>query len=254
MARLAHLPLERAALFLDVDGTIVPFAARPEAVRVSAASRMVLKRATDQLGGRIAVLSGRTIASVDTVLASAVRCISGVHGLQRRNALGQTDLTPPHSRVADAGAVLDALARAQAGLRVEHKGPSVAVHFRQAPQAEAAVLETVTRLAAATGLRLQRGHLVAELRTPGPDKGSALNRFMLEAPFQGATPVFLGDDLTDETAFAEAARHGGAGILVGPRRKTRAGGGLAHPAAALGWISRSLDRGAFDFQETAWAG
>ena len=100
--------------------------------------------------------------------------------------MGGLVLVPPHARVADAASVLEALARARPGLLVEAKGPSVAIHYRAAPEAEAAVIETVERLAQASGLEIQRGKMVMELRTPGPDKGAALNRFMLEAPFAGA--------------------------------------------------------------------
>ncbi|MBS0334309.1 MAG: trehalose-phosphatase [Proteobacteria bacterium] len=252
MDGLSPLRADRVALFLDLDGSIVPFGRRPERVRASLACRIVLKRAVETLRGRVAIVSGRTIASVDKVLSRAVDCVAGVHGLQRRDPMGSVFLTPPHARVEDAAAVLEALARAHAGLLVERKGPSVAIHFRGAPQAQAAVCETVERLAAASGLETQYGHLVAELRTPGPDKGAAIRRFMLEPPFRGAVPLFLGDDLTDEAGFAEAASQGGAGILVGPARKSAAVARLDSPAAALGWIVRSLDAGAFDLEDAAW--
>ena len=77
-------------------------------------------------------------------------------------------------------------------------------------------------LAGRTGLVLQRGKMVAELRPPGTDKGAALRRLMAEPPFAGARPVFVGDDLTDEHAFEAAAALGGGGVLVGPPRPTAA--------------------------------
>lgn len=238
------------ALFLDLDGVIVPIADEPEQVRASQACRIVLQRAQDDLRGRLAVLSGRTIDSVDIVLAGAVPCVSGVHGLQRRTPVGGLVLQPPHARVADAAKVLEALARARVGLAVEPKAASVAIHYRGAPDAEAAVIETVERLARASGLEIQRGDMVMELRTPGPDKGAALARFMLEAPFAGAKPVFIGDGVTDEAGFAAALAHGGVGMLVGARTDTLAQSRLASPAAALSWIMNSLDRGRFEFRFT----
>jgi len=69
---------------------------------------------------------------------------------------------------------------------------------------------------------LQRGKMVAELRPAGADKGDALKALMREPRFMGARPLFVGDDLTDEHAFAAAAELGGAGILVGPPRETAA--------------------------------
>jgi len=133
---------------------------------------------------------------------------------------------------------------------VEDRGSSVSIDYRDAADAEAAVLEAVDRLAGATGLIRWRGNLAIELRAPPPDKGSALGRFMYEVPFSGAVPVFLGSHPADETAFVEASRRGGVGILVGAARATRATRRLDSHVAALSWIMRSLDRGFFDFRET----
>jgi trehalose 6-phosphate phosphatase len=249
--RTTSIPAERTALFLDVDGAIVPIAETPEAAKASAACRIVLRRALDELRGRLAVLSGRTISALDEVLGGVVNCVAGVHGLQRRTPLGALHLEPPHARIGEATAVLQALARARPGLRLEHKDASVAVHYRQAPGAEDAVIEAVERLAAAHGLQVQLGKAVAELRTPGPDKGAALDRFMLEKPFAGSHPIYLGDDLTDEPAFAAAQAHGGMGVLVGEPRPSLAKGRLATPAAALSWIMRCLDRQRFELPGSA---
>ena len=84
------------------------------------------------------------------------------------------------------------------------------------------LVEAAERLARSSELVLQRGDMVAELRTPGQDKGKSVAAFLREAPFEGATPVFVGDDLTDEDGFAAAARLGGYGVLVGPMRPTAA--------------------------------
>jgi trehalose 6-phosphate phosphatase len=245
----ATLPVARAALFLDLDGAIVPIAADPAAIKASPVCRIVLHRAVEQLCGRLAILSGRTIEVVDQILGGAVQCVAGVHGLQRRTPVGGMVLEPTNARVADATTVLEVLAKAEPGLIVEPKGPSVAIHYRAAPAAAAAVIEVVERLALASGLEVQHGKMVAELRTPGPDKGAALDRFMLEAPFTGAKPIFIGDDLTDEAGFAAAQSHGGVGILVGERRMSLARGRLESPEAVLSWIMRSLDANRFDLRD-----
>lgn len=245
--------VSEVALFLDLDGAIVPFVAEPQTVKASAACRVVLRRALEHLRGRLAVLSGRTVAAVDEVLGGSIHCVAGVHGLQRRTPVGGLVLEPDHEGIADATAVLAALARARPGLLVESKGSSVAIHYRAAPEAAAAVVETVERLAQSSGLHVQLGKMVAELRTPGPDKGAALSRFMLEAPFAGARPVFIGDDLTNEAGFAAALRLGGVGILVGDARTTLAQGRFPTPAVMLAWIMRSLDAGSFDFRDAGWA-
>ena len=121
-------------------------------------------------------------------------------------------------------------------LLVEHKPASVAFHFRQAPERQKEVEALALALAERTGLSVQRGKMVVELRPHGADKGDALRRLMREPVFAGARPLFMGDDLTDEHAFTAAAALGGAGILVGPERATAAAWRLPNVTAAARWL------------------
>ena len=91
-------------------------------------------------------------------------------------------------------------------------------------------------LARKTGFALQSGAMVAELRAHGATKGDALKAFMTEPAFAATRPVFVGDDLTDEHGFAEAAALGGAGILVGPERATAARYRLESVGAVADWL------------------
>ena len=128
------------------------------------------------------------------------------------------------------------------GLLIEEKPASVALHYRRAPAAQAQVDQFMGGLAERFGLLLQHGKMVAELRPKGADKGDALRAFMAEPPFAGARPVFVGDDLTDEHAFAAAADLGGSGVLVGPQRPTAACWRLDDVAAVIGWLNRAVSR------------
>lgn len=225
------------ALFLDLDGTLAPIVARPEDVRSEPRRTFVLRRLAERLDRRVAIVSGRTIAEVAAITDNAVAAIAGVHGLERRNVVGDTSSTLPDPDLAQVAAVFQALARAQPQLIVEEKGLSVALHYRALPSACEAVREAARRLEAATDLVLQEGDMVAELRTPGADKGRAVEAFMAEWPFQGATPIFVGDDLTDEDGFLAAQALGGFGVLVGAaRRQTVARYRLADVAAVLDWL------------------
>ena len=132
------------------------------------------------------------------------------------------------------------LAGRDPGLIVEEKGLSAALHYRQAPGEAEAVQALAEDLAARTGLKLQPGHMVVELRTPGPDKGDSLRDFMTAAPFAGATPIFVGDDLTDEPAFRAARDSGGYGVLVGPPRNSAATHRLEDVNAVLDWLEAAL--------------
>jgi trehalose 6-phosphate phosphatase len=82
--------------------------------------------------------------------------------------------------------------------------------------------------------------MVAEICTPGLDKGSAVTAFMREAPFADATPVFVGDDLTDEDGFGAAEGMGGIGILVGQERPTRASRRLPAASAVRAWLEAAV--------------
>jgi trehalose 6-phosphate phosphatase len=131
---------------------------------------------------------------------------------------------------------MERLASERAGLIVEDKPLGAALHYRQTPEAEAACVELASALAEEHGLHLQPGKMMVEVRTPGGDKGSAIERLMREPDLQGARPIFMGDDVTDEPGFAAAAGLGGAGILVGDERPTAALYRLDGVASALAWL------------------
>ncbi|RZI98364.1 MAG: trehalose-phosphatase [Brevundimonas sp.] len=238
MPRLPEPPgrLTRPALFLDMDGVLAPLAPTPDSVVPDARRTAVLRRLTERLEGRVAIISGRTIAEIDRIAESAAASASGVHGLERRRADGSMDHAEADPAVKDAVAAFHSFARTRPGLIVEDKAVSAGLHYRQA-QGEADAVEALAeRLAGETGLTLQPGNLVVELKTPGTDKGTALTAFMRETPFAGAVPVMLGDDLTDEDGFRAAAALGGFGVLVGPPRETAARYGLPDVDAVLAWL------------------
>lgn len=233
--------LRQAALFLDLDGTLVPFAASPDAVRPDPVRNMLLARLGDRLHGRLAIISGRAIPDIDRVLDRSVIAVAGVHGMERRMASGSRVVPPAHPKVGNAHDAFSEFAATQPGLLLENKGYSVALHYRGAPASGPAVRALAQRLAAQTGLTLQEGVMVAELRTPGADKGEAIRAFMAEKPFLDAHPVFIGDDLTDEHGFAAVTELGGTAILAGPLRATSAAWRLDDAAAVLDWLKRSID-------------
>ncbi len=102
------------------------------------------------------------------------------------------------------------------------------------------MLAETRRLAETYGLKLQLGDKVAELCTPGCDKGSAVRAFMEEAPFKGAFPIFVGDDLTDEDGFRAVQELGGLGVLAGPNRSTGAQRRLAGVEAVRDWLQAAV--------------
>jgi trehalose 6-phosphate phosphatase len=102
---------------------------------------------------------------------------------------------------------------------VETKAYGIALHYRRAPDREAWVRDRIERVARALGpdYCIQTGAAVAEIRTSGFDKSTALERLRRLAPFQGRCPLYFGDDATDVPALEFAERHAGIGVVVGPR-------------------------------------
>jgi trehalose 6-phosphate phosphatase len=205
------------ALFLDFDGTLVDLAPRPDQVVVHARLPGLLERVVDYLDGAVAVFTGRWLAEVDGLLKLQLPG-AGVHGAELR----ETDTACMQVRlrqVPGIGEVVAALRERFSGdprLLIEDKGAAVALHYRLAPGRAAECIEALrTLVAQRPGLEAIAGNMVVEARTRGVHKGQALRTLAREPAFTGRTPVFVGDDVSDEDAFAVAAQAGGWGVKVG---------------------------------------
>ncbi|RZJ46724.1 MAG: trehalose-phosphatase [Brevundimonas sp.] len=230
--------LDRISLFLDLDGVLAEFADTPEGVVPETRRTAVLTALAPRLNGRVAIISGRTIDEIDRIADRSMASASGVHGLERRRADGTFLRAEASESVRNAVAAFEDFARVRPGVVVEDKAVAAGLHYRGAPDAALEAEALTRRLAAETGLMLQPGNMVIELKTPGSSKGTALKAFMEEAPFKGGVPVMLGDDLTDEDGFKAAAELGGFGVLVGPPRETAARYGLTGVSAVLDWLDQ----------------
>lgn len=206
---------------------------------VDAALAALMRRLSTRLGGRLAVISGRSVEQIDALFADPTLAVGGSHGLELRWADGRHQ-TPERPPTLDAViAAMRALQAAHPGIVIEEKPYSAALHYRLAPEAEAACLALASRLSVESGLPLQPGKMMLELRAVGADKGGALRAFMAAPDFAGTRPFFIGDDVTDEHGFEAAADLGGAGILVGPDRCTAARFRLAGVTDTLAWLDRA---------------
>ena len=208
----------RWALFLDVDGTLLEHAPRPDEVRVEARLLTLLGDLMRAGGGAIAMISGRSVADIDRLFAPLVIPVAGQHGTERRAADGSLHVhSPAADRIDEACARLAQLHEKYPDLVVEHKGATLALHFRLAPELGILAEHEMRSIAAGLGegYELQAGKFVYEIKPSGRDKGSAIAEFMMEPPFAGRVPAFLGDDLTDEYGFALVNASGGHSIKVG---------------------------------------
>ncbi|TWI02864.1 trehalose 6-phosphate phosphatase [Luteimonas cucumeris] len=231
------LPADDWALFLDVDGCLLDFADTPDGVFVPPALPVRLDALSRRLDGALALVSGRTLASLDRLFAPLQLPAAGLHGLERRHVESRSG--PPTAPPALAG-IADAarqLAAKYPGTLVEDKRAAIALHWRAEPLAasdfEAFAMAALPQL---EGYRLQHGDHVIELRPAQADKGDAIAAFLEEPPFRGRMPVFAGDDLTDEHGFEVVNARGGITVLVGAREPSAAGYHLDDIAAVHAWL------------------
>jgi trehalose 6-phosphate phosphatase len=229
----------RWALFLDVDGTLLEIAETPSSVYVSDELRSLLLRLSLRLDGALALISGRSIDDLDALFAPLQFCASGVHGCERRETNGSIikSRLHPHALMLVRDE-LEIFVKQRPGLVLEDKGAGVALHYRQAPHLSGEVLTLLRGMCKRLGpqFRLQAGKYVLEVRPSGYSKGSAIAEFMTEAPFVDRTPIFIGDDITDEDGFSVVNRLGGLSIKVGEQAETLAKHRLENVSEVLQWL------------------
>ena len=231
------------ALFLDVDGTLLDIAERPDQVDTHKIDCDLVEGLQRAAGGALALISGRSLGQLDELFAPLRLPAAGQHGFERRDVQGRRHRHRfPVETLVSAKEELRAFAGRHAGLVLEDKGASLALHYRLAPQLEHAALQAMRGACAPLGstVQIQGGKMVWELKPAGADKGMAIEEFMREPPFAGRTPVFLGDDVTDEYGFRVVNRLGGHSIKVGAG-ETQARWRLVDPAAARAWLRQWLE-------------
>jgi trehalose 6-phosphate phosphatase len=209
-------PFATAALLLDLDGTLLDLAPRPDAVVVSPGLPDTLRALRDRLGGALGVITGRPVETVDALLRDAPYAVAGEHGGAVRHApraaLHRPLLPAPQAEWLEAA---ERLAASHPGTLLEHKARGFALHFRAVPEAGPPLREALTALLAGSEtFELLPAHMLWEVRPRGMDKGKALHALMQRAPFAGRKPVFIGDDVTDEDAIRAARALDGAGFQV----------------------------------------
>ena len=227
------------AMFLDVDGTLIEIADEPDGVVVDPAITDILLGLERRFGHALALVSGRPIAALDNLFAPLRPIAAGLHGLERRTADG--DVFRPNSAVRELDYVRERLrgfAREHPRLLVEDKGLTVALHFRRAPDLEQEATYFADELSYVLGDRfvLQRGKMVLEFRPHGPHKGDVVQAYMAGPPFAGRTPVFIGDDVTDEDGFAAVNQLHGHSIRVGTTNATVARWWVAGVDELRNWL------------------
>jgi len=230
-----------AALFLDFDGTLVELAPRPDLVVVHHHLPALLNALCLQLRGAVAWMTGRALATVDGFVNPLRLPGAGLHGAELRISQEQSpELGPACASVLQLARQLDAQFVPDPRVVVENKLGAVALHFRQAPE-RMLECDTVMHALAADFIELEviRGSMVVEARLRGADKGLALRRLLSSASFRGRYPVVIGDDRTDEDAFATVRDLHGYAVKVGSG-PSLAEYRLPNVVSVHAWLSQSL--------------
>jgi trehalose 6-phosphate phosphatase len=234
---LPPVPDPNWAWFFDIDGTLIELAQEPASLKIKHRLPEILAALQRQLGGALALVSGRSIENILQLIAPFRLPLAGCHGIERRLADGRILRPEPSPDMDRARRIFSDFTKAHDGLFLEDKGLTLALHFRQAPHLEADC-QAVAEQAAVGDLNWFPGKMVFEVMARNYTKGSAVEAFMAEEPFRGRKPVFIGDDLPDEDGFETVRRLGGLGILIGPMRSTKAQFRLDSVSALHAWLAK----------------
>ena len=228
--------LASGALLLDLDGTLIDFAARPDAVYLPASLLSDLTFLHDAMAGAVAIVTGRRLDDVDALLAPLRLPIAAEHGgMIRRLPSGEVSrlpvsVPPPGWDGAGWDAAGRVFAASHPGVVHEMKSAGFVLHYRQAPDLGDPIRAFLEELAAGEpGFEILRAAMAWELRPRGVHKGLGVRSLMAHAPFAGRTPFFIGDDVTDEDGIGAAEALGGAGFRVADD--------FGSPAGVRAWLA-----------------
>jgi trehalose 6-phosphate phosphatase len=234
------IDIRTSAVLLDVDGTLLDIAKTPPEVEVPARLKQALRAVRAQTDGAVAFVSGRPLADLDRLFAPLKLAAVGGHGAEMR----VTGKDEPQRYDAVIGGDLRlkfaAFAKSLDGIILEDKGYSLALHYRLAPQHAAAVREAVAAACApypSNSIEVLMGKAVIEVKSTAFNKGTGVRELMRFPPFRGRRPVFIGDDVTDESAFAVLPEFDGLGFSVG-RELSGLAGTFQRPRDVRAWLYR----------------
>src|SRR5579871_2488987 len=236
--------LDSCAMLLDIDGTLLDLARTPREVWVPPGLAATLHALHDRTKGALALVSGRSLNDIDLIFAPAQFPAVGGHGAEMRLAIDSEAVAthaPPMDK--ELKRRLAVIARLSPGILLEDKGYSLALHYRLAPHAEKAIYEAVSLIRADlpnAPIEVLPGKSVVEIKHSGFTKARGVLELMKHEPFKGRRPLFIGDDVTDETVFAILPDFNGVGFSVGHRVR----GGAGHfdaPRDVREFLARLLD-------------
>ena len=216
------LSQKKIAIFLDIDGTLIPHADHPNNIMIPKNLRFILYNLRNKLNGALALISGRMVKDIQNIIRPLKLSVSGIHGLEYTNNLGEYLINYTEPIPLDIYEKLYKFSKNHPGSMIEEKNVSVALHYRNVPEIEKKAISIVNHLVRGSNLKLLKGKKVLELVPKNSNKGKAINFFMNKHPFLHKIPIYIGDDVTDEYGFELVNNLGGYSIKVGYESNTLA--------------------------------
>jgi trehalose 6-phosphate phosphatase len=240
----AILPhLGECALFFDIDGTLIDLAPTPDGIFVPPELPLHLAELWKRTSGALALVSGRMISDIDQIMRPMKLPAVGGHGAEMRLfSDGEVQAAPVRPMDPHLKKRFKAIGDFSPGILIEDKGYSLALHYRLAPDCERAIFNAVTAIQADlpdAPIEILNGKFVVEIKHEGFSKATAVRELMTQAPFKGRRPIFLGDDVTDETVFAIMGDIDGIAYSVG-RKAQGVAGHFDSPNDVRLWLAQML--------------
>jgi trehalose 6-phosphate phosphatase len=236
--------LDEIALLLDIDGTLLDLMPTPREVWVPPELAVTLNGLVAATSGALALVSGRSLNDIDLIFAPARFPAVGGHGAEMR-LTAEDDAAAPLAPQLDKELKrrLAAIARISPGILLEDKGYSLALHYRLAPHAKDAIEAGIALIRAdmpEAAVEVLPGKCVFEIKPAGFTKANGVRALMQHAPFAGRRPLFIGDDVTDESVFAIMPEMEGLAFSVG-RRADGVNGHFDAPRDVREFLAQLLD-------------
>ena len=236
--------LSSTAFLLDIDGTLLELAPTPRDVVVPPRLPETLRSLYERTSGALALVSGRSLTDIDVIFAPLQFPAVGGHGAEMRLSLeteAVASRAPPMDN--DLKKRFTAIAALSPGIIIEDKGYSIALHYRLAPQFERTIYEAVSAIRSdlpGAPFEVLPGKSVCEIKPVGFTKATGVRELMKHAPFAGRLPLFIGDDVTDESVFEIMPSYKGVSFSVG-RQAHGVDGHFGTPKDVRAWLAQLLN-------------
>ncbi|MFD1261813.1 trehalose-phosphatase [Entomomonas asaccharolytica] len=240
LERTQYAQPKKIALFLDFDGTLTPIVDHPCNVLISTDTRFLLKQLALYCEGALAIITGRTIKDIDSLLSLKSLYVAGIHGAEWRTQSKTFFAACFEKDIAQVTAKIKDLLKRFPEVWLEDKSYSIAIHYRAMPSIEQKLFSALQEIISDyQNLDILLGKMVFEIKNSNINKGKALSKFMEDEPFVNRFPIAIGDDVTDEYAFKKVNELGGYSIKIG-EGETCAKQRLANPKQLHDWLAQLL--------------